>query len=288
MLIPENLLRFNCQIIISECRNFNRVKKSLATGNLEVIKDNLSRYVYSLRECQFYFDKMPHDDQIDLSQPKTYDNVSVQFDYKYSAMKFERFVPQGNSGHGKYVGYDSGAIWKIGNPGERDNRGTQSGGSKSDSSVPKFYTEGANKYNQNGVTTPIVIKVPNRQEVPIIPPQPVEEPIEETPQTPGEEGSGNLENFKQNSKEFAKGASERATNAAVASTKAELAIVRGKAKRSLLGLLGKVTGLNGMSPPKNIYTDKLSQTAVGRVFYDVRGELINFAGESMGNFLSNY
>ena len=85
MLIPENLLRFNCQIIISECRNFNRVKKSLANGNLEVIKDNLSRYVYSLRECQFYFDKMPHgnDSDVGLQGPQIYDNHSAFFDFKY-------------------------------------------------------------------------------------------------------------------------------------------------------------------------------------------------------------
>ena len=65
-LIPENLLRFNCDIIVSECRNFNRVRKATKTGDLEIIKDNVSRYIYQLRECQFYFSAMPHDDIIDI------------------------------------------------------------------------------------------------------------------------------------------------------------------------------------------------------------------------------
>ena len=46
-IVPENLLRFNCDIIISEVRNLNRVRKAIDTNNLEVIKDNVSRQVYS-------------------------------------------------------------------------------------------------------------------------------------------------------------------------------------------------------------------------------------------------
>lgn len=157
-LIPENLLRFNCDIIVSECRNFNRVRKALSgpdQGNLEIIKDNVSRYIYSLKECQFYFNTMPHNSDIDLGNIATYDEYTLQFDYKYSTVKFERFSPT-TDGFGKYVGYDAGAIWKIGNKGERSNRGTQSSGL--DTSSPRFYTVGGNKLNQNGLDKALVLQ----------------------------------------------------------------------------------------------------------------------------------
>lgn len=154
-LVPENLLRFNCDIIVSECRNFNRVRKAMDTGDLEVIKDNLSRYIYSLRECQFFFNTMPHNPDIDMANITTYENYSIQFDYKYSTVKFERFMPSAN--FGKYIGYDAGAIWKIGNPGARVERGgTQS--TNSDTSIPRFFTAGTNTTNDNGVKSPLVLK----------------------------------------------------------------------------------------------------------------------------------
>jgi len=158
-IIPENLLRFNCDIIISECRNFQRTRKATETGNLEIIKDNLSRHIYSLRECQFWFDKMPHNNDIDIGGqgPQIYDEYSMSFDYKYVTNKFERFVPSGD--FGQYVGYNAGAIWKIGNPGERENRGLTSGGSTRDSSIPKFFSVGGNTYNENGVDKPFITKI---------------------------------------------------------------------------------------------------------------------------------
>jgi hypothetical protein len=153
-LVPENLLRFNCDIIVSECRNFNRVRKAIDGGNLEVIKDNLSRYVYSLKECQLFFNTMPHGADVDMSNIATYDNYSIQFDYKYSTVKFERFMPSAN--FGKYIGYDGGAIWKIGNPGARVQRGgTQS--TTSDTSIPRFFTSGTNTTNDNGVKSPAIL-----------------------------------------------------------------------------------------------------------------------------------
>lgn len=154
-LVPENLLRFNCDIIVSEVRNFNRVRKAIGTEDLEVIKDNLSRYVYSLKECQFYFNSMPHPTGIDLSeQSKTHDVTTLEFDFKYSTVKFEKFM-EGTNGFGQYIGYDGGAIWKVGNPGERASRVNTS--SVIDTSIPKFYTVGGNKFRQNGVTSPFLI-----------------------------------------------------------------------------------------------------------------------------------
>ena len=153
-LVPENLLRFNCDIIVSECRNFNRVRKAMDNGDLEVIKDNLSRHIYSLKECQFFFNTMPHNADIDMSAIATYDNYGIQFDYKYSTVKFERFMPSAN--FGKYIGYDGGAIWKIGNPGARVARGgTQS--TTSDTSLPRFFTSDTNTTNSNGVKSPLIL-----------------------------------------------------------------------------------------------------------------------------------
>jgi len=148
-LIPENLLRFNCEIIISEVRNYKRVRKAITEGSVQVIKENLSRYIYSLRECQFYFDKMPHDVDVDLTAPKIHESYSMSFDYKYSSVKLEKFIPTGN-GFGTYAGYDGGAIWKIGNAGTRADR-TNPGSKETDSSRPRFFTIGENPFNENGL-----------------------------------------------------------------------------------------------------------------------------------------
>lgn len=167
-LVPENLLRFNCDIIVSECRNFTRVRKSIETGDLEVIKDNVSRYIYSLKECQLFFNTMPHNAEIDLSSIATYDTYSVKFDYKYSTSKFERFVPTTN-GFGQYVGYDSGAIWKP----------TTTKGSTQSTIVssPSFRTiNDSNRstkylYTKNGLAKALVLeffgKVPDDKPLPI-------------------------------------------------------------------------------------------------------------------------
>jgi hypothetical protein len=155
-LIPDNLLRFNCQIIVSECRNMMRVRKNVETGNIEDIKDNLSRWVYNLRECQFYFDKVPHPDEIDMAaEPKPYEEVTFAFDFKYVTSKLERFVPDGK-GWGKYVTYDQGAIWKIGNKGSRSARNTGAG---AESSVPPFYVDGLEPPDLNGVKVPYVVDI---------------------------------------------------------------------------------------------------------------------------------
>ena len=163
-IIPENLLRFNCDIIISECRNFVRTRKDIDSGNLEVLKDNLSRHVFQLRDCQFWFDKSVVSTDVDITAPAVFDTHTVAFDFKYVTERFERFVPTGNLAGGNaqwgtYVGYNGGAIWKIGNAGERENRNTESGGTQKDSSSPKFLTIGNNPFNEEGVATPFLIKI---------------------------------------------------------------------------------------------------------------------------------
>ena len=150
-LVPDNLLRFNCDIIVSEVRNMQRVRKNIQTGNLEVLKDNVSRWVFSLKECQFFFDKLPVENDIDLgAEPKQYEGFNITMDYKYSTHRLERFVPSGD--WGQYVGYDAGSIWKIGNKGS-------GGATGSLTSNPQFVTVGGNPYGENGVNKPNTVNV---------------------------------------------------------------------------------------------------------------------------------
>lgn len=118
-MIPENLLRFDCDIIVSEVRNFVKLKTILnktntqsdvnedgAADNIEttdinglmVLRDNVNRYVYTLYDCQLFFDKMPHGDVIDLAtQPAAYEGYSIGFTYKHSTMRVDVFNPYTNS-----------------------------------------------------------------------------------------------------------------------------------------------------------------------------------------------
>ena len=287
-MVPENLLRFNCDIVVSECRNFNRVRKAVETGNLEIIKDNVSRYVYSLRECQFFFDQMPHPGDIDMGSIGVHTKSPVTFDYKYSTVKFEKFVPTGGNGFGSYVGYDSGAIWKIGNPGAR---GTQSS-ADIDTSVPNFFTVGKNKLRENGVKSPFVFKSINKLGTTEIV-EPVEEPDVNDPDSYVNAPEG-LEGAKKSSKDKAKSLAKNAKNRLVASAKKELqGVINTKAQLLARTLNKAAISLQGgtISPPKNIY--KLGPGEQGsllragsnvsqRFFYDVRGDLVGFLGDSLG------
>jgi hypothetical protein len=89
-IIPENLLRFDCEIIVSELRDFVKVRKS--NNMLEVLKSNLSRYRYQVYECQWWFNQMSHPTDIDLSTQLTpTDTYDVEMTFKYSTMIYEQF-----------------------------------------------------------------------------------------------------------------------------------------------------------------------------------------------------
>jgi hypothetical protein len=274
-LIPENLLRFNCDIVVSEVRNYKRVIKAVDTNDIKVIKDNVSRYIYSLRECQFYFNTMPHNPDIDLGQIAAFGEgaYAVQFDYKFSTVKLERFVPKGDgSGTGQYVGYNNGAIWKIGNKGSRDSRNTGSGRERS---TPEFYTTGTNTLNQEGVEKPFTIGIPDNN-------------LFERNQ----EDFDNLGNFKQASENVAKRLKNRLEDTAIKSLQREAQFFVNSRVAILNDTLNKIAnsaGLSGIRPPRNVY-DKGGvlggmSTPGGRVFYDVRGDLFNFLGGELGNIV---
>jgi hypothetical protein len=89
-IIPENLLRFDVDITITEVRKFNRMVGN-KTKTIEIYPDLISKYTYTLYECQFFFPTMPHGDSIDMSDVKLIDGYEIKFNYKYSTMKFSKF-----------------------------------------------------------------------------------------------------------------------------------------------------------------------------------------------------
>lgn len=91
-VIPENLLRFDIDITVTEVRKFNRLMTDIGDPNkITVYADLVSKYTYSLYECQLFFPEMPHSDSIDMSNTKIVENYDVKFNYKFSTMKFTKF-----------------------------------------------------------------------------------------------------------------------------------------------------------------------------------------------------
>lgn len=89
-IIPENLLRFNLILSITEIRKYNRVLTN-KENDYKVLADLISKYDYNLYECQFFFPKMPHGESLDLSSPSLIDGYDIQFNYKFSTMRFTKF-----------------------------------------------------------------------------------------------------------------------------------------------------------------------------------------------------
>jgi hypothetical protein len=268
LMIPENLLRFNCEIIISECRNFNRTRKNLQSGNLEILKDNLSRYIYSLRECQFWFDKMPHPNDISIGGegPTIYENYTMQFDYKYSTTKLEKFVPAG--GWGAYVGYNAGAIWKIGNAGGR-------GGTVSiDSSIPKFFTVGTSDIlkNENGVSKPYVLKIYGNNPTPPESTTDLSE-ISGTPDTGPNNTNTTAESIKKDSEKKGKKLADKLSKEL---TLGEMSKSSASISKTILAKTGKLQGTMNVvskSLPLQKILGKSTFTKLNNTFADVRGSL---------------
>ncbi len=316
-IVPENLLRFNCDIIISEVRNLNRVRKAMDTGNLEVIKENVSRHVYSLKECQLWFDVPAHDDEVDFSQaPKEFDNFVVTMDYKYVTTKFERWVPDGN-GFGTYAGYNNGALWKVGNPGSRGTQSTVNAGTLNDNSVPKFFTAGLNSLKHNGVKTPIVLQSFTINQDAINSDgfkkdASVDANSSGTNNTGDEtEGSNetapdkkgarraktkeSFEKFKENSKKAGKKLAKNLEKAAKRELQSQINL-RFRLLNNTLDKVRNASGIGRMREPTNIYEvpyfyQGISNGLGGQIsstfFYDVHNSLRDFAGDAVGGQLGN-
>jgi hypothetical protein len=298
-IVPENLLRFNCDIVISEVRHFNRVRKGVTNGDLEVVKDNLSRYVYTLNECQFWFDQPAHDNDVDLGSIKTYDDFVVTMDYKYVTSKFERWTPDG-AGFGKYVSYNNGAIWKIGNKGGRDVIGPSASGniSTTDIAVPRFYAGGGgNTLKQNGVVTAYVMESYNPSSTIN---ESVERPItgsasKSTKKSGDETQEGDavdekkalrkkkrkegFEAFKERSAKAGKILGSKLKSALQKEIRSQVNI-RLRLLNNTLDKIRNEGGMGRMREPTNVYREY--DNTSDRYFFKVKNSLRDFAGDALG------
>ena len=320
-LIPENLLRFNCEIVVSECRNFNRVRKALKTNDLELLKDNVSRYVYSLRECQFYFDKMSHEDSIDMGNIKHTDTFEVSFDYKYSSLKFEKWIPDPIK-FGRYVGYNNGAIWKIGNKGTRE--ANRAGGKTvegnfvmKDNSVPRFYTVNTNTLRENGVTEEMVLEsyaiipdpaaveddssklpeaAPGGAAATTVPTQPGFPVVDSVGEDEEDKSKKKKEARKKKRKEALNQFKDNAKKAAVNLAKGAAKFVfdevnnqisiRAKLLEDTINKARNLLGMGGLKDePKRVYPRPYTPHSFG-IFFDVRNDLFNFAGNELAGIIA--
>lgn len=92
-LIPENLLRFDMSIVVSEIRKFNKVKQALSDGTdvMNIVNDNISRYKYNLYDCQFNFENMSHGDAIKNDGVDITDEYTFNVYYKFCTLEMEKF-----------------------------------------------------------------------------------------------------------------------------------------------------------------------------------------------------
>lgn len=95
-MIPDNLLRFDMEIIVTEMRKYNRVVNKKEDG-LYNYADGMSKYRYRLYECQFIFDKFSHEGTLDMSEPTISRGFDLKINYKYTTMKFEKFLNKASS-----------------------------------------------------------------------------------------------------------------------------------------------------------------------------------------------
>jgi hypothetical protein len=285
-----------------------------------VVKENVSRHIYSLKECQFYFDQPPHDIEIDMSQaPKEFDSLTVTMDYKYVTSKFERWVPD-EQGFGKYVGYNNGAMWKIGNPGSRGTQSTIGAGTLNDNSVPKFFTSDSNTFKQNGIKAPIVFEsysyTGDKSEV-IDDKNNANKDAASAASVKSEaSGSANkgdedddnkakvkesrkkkaqdsFDQFKQNSKKASVKLSQNLEKAVMKELKGQVNL-RLRLLNNTLDKIRNAAGIGRMTEPSNIYevpyfyqgiSNGLGGQISSNFFYDVHNSLRNFAGDAAGNAL---
>lgn len=107
LLIPENLLKFDMSIIISEIRNFNLVVDTTSKlftnaknnpnvpnsniNSIAIFNDNISRYIYNLYDCQLNFPQYSHDDEVRNDSREFTDSFQIEIYYKFSTMEMEKF-----------------------------------------------------------------------------------------------------------------------------------------------------------------------------------------------------
>lgn len=269
-IIPQNLLRFNCDIIISEVRNFNRIKNALSSGGgfgVEVFKDNLSRYVYSLYECQMFFDKMPHDSDISLADaPKIFqDSYDVSFNYKFASTRFENWVPDSKLGQYAVLNNDRMDPFEV--KSSETNTMTTGTGSTSTITTHSNYTQPV-MYNEYILTERSGSTPPNPG---------TGDGFTEQENTPT---SSTLDKLKSSSKKQSHALSQNLHKAAVNAVQGQIN-VRVRLLNNTLDKIRNSIGIGRMRAPTNIYKPVKNST----FFYDVHNSLRDFLGNSLGDAL---
>ena len=134
-IIPENLMRFDVNITITEIRKFNRIIKNVSNStSLDVYADLFSKYTYTLSECQFFFPEMPHGDSLNMSDIKIVPGYNIKFNYKFSTMKFTKFlnpIPETGKANDFVVDNKKNDLSKT-NPSETNNNSNTNAGIQSE------------------------------------------------------------------------------------------------------------------------------------------------------------
>jgi hypothetical protein len=278
-IIPENLLRFDCEITICEVRNFLRLKREInkidfnlkKIDNTESFKNinysnndtnsidnsdftkslkaNLSKYVYTLYECQLFFPNPSHPISIDIgTKLSPSDSYSIDLYFKHSNMDFKRFNYKDN----KYYSITNNKNRIIV---EKDERKIIYEGSKI---IKEEFVDLDNQiigdYNYE-----------NRKRI------------------INENGIVDIEEGRKNRNELFKNASNNALNSIK-----DAGLREGQRRINYQALLLNETldrirnqvGLGRMSSPTNIYEQSLSQQG-NQFFFDVRNALRDFGGDSL-------
>lgn len=288
-LIPENLLKFDCQIIVSELRNMAQIRKS--NDFMEIVKSNLSRYVYSVYECQFFFDKMTHLDSIDMgTSPIPVDKYDVIFNFKYSNMNFERWNPTFGSDSGEWISLNDAKERPLikNQPSQNDAEINQisfyNSSSFPQSSIDVNSTLNLNEENDS---TDFISSEKNRSDLNIY-----QLSQKDIPQS----GSATSRNIYQNrliiadpvrpggsNDIFGRAAEQLLENIKTAGlNEAQRQLnIRFRVLNDSIDNIRNQFGIGRMPPPTNVYFPQQNSGAYGQsnVFFDVQNALRNFGGD---------
>lgn len=274
-IIPENLLRFDCEIIVSELRDFVKVVKN-SDNMLKVLKSNLSRYRYQLYECQWWFNSISHPDAIDMSQPPTFtDTYDVEMTFKYSTMVYEQFegadIKLRNSTVNPTVRPQSGFIFK-------DREYIPVSSFDSDPTIIEFgtYNKISNLGNKVDTESQEKNTISNLEQQSksniyqlITGPSPISSSNNSTPKTDiyGKAAEQLLENLKDTALKEA----QRQLN------------IQFRLLNNSIDRIRNSFGIGRMPPPTNVYfpTQNTGPYGNSTVFFDVQNALRNFAGDTL-------
>lgn len=250
-LIPSNLLRFNMDIEITEVRNYNRYFKS-EDGQLDNMTDMISKYKYTLYECQLFFDTMPHGSELDMSSISYNEGFDIKIDYKYSTLKFEKFSNNG-SNRSTYDYIDNSSIDVF----------NSEYGDPSISNTPSDSIDlNILEYNLINITNKIVTNDDNDDE----------------------SNLSDIEKLKKNSIKKMKASvpfdnlKKSLINSGIKELNRQISLKARMLNKTINNIRTSIPGIGKMSEPTNVYSGQ------GQFESDVRNSIRNFVGDSIKGF----